>query len=1796
MTTKRDQDDRPEARGGVSARIAGIARQNPGATALRDGDRQLTFGALDARVARLAARLTTTHGTRPGGRVAVLLERSALHAEAVLAVMRAGATVVLLEPADGAEELARKLGTAAPEAVLTRAGLAPLLGEAGGAAVVLLDEQEDADAAVGEVLEGGVLRWTGGVTGEPGAVLGGAESLATAVFGVVDAYGLGAGDRCAWLGAPAGALGLAEWLAPLAAGATVVVAPEETAGSPGRLRDWLVASGATHVWLDADRADRLLAGRRVGGPELKVLTVWGGGLRRAPRTEPTFTVVGGYGSAETGGPALLTHLAGPVAASGGGGQEGAAARTAGGGVAAFGGASGAGAIPASGEGLAFGGEPGVIPAAGTGVGVGRGAASGAAAAFGGASGSGEVSGEGVVPAFGEGVASGGVAASGGGLASGGVAAFGGASGSGEVSREGVVPAFGEGVASGRGAASGGGLASGGDAAFGGASGSGEVSREGVVPAFGEGVASGRGAASGGGLASGGDAVSGGASGSGEVSREGVLPAFGEGVASGRGAAFGVGSVVFGAVGGLRVYVLDGDGKPVGAGGVGEVFVAGLQGVGYLGDPVRAAGAFVRHGVVGESARLLWRSGDAAVVEADGVVRVLGRVVDRPELNGELVAAVAGSPLWRESAVVGHPATVFVVPVEPGAELPALPGELELVVVPALPRLPDGRVDRRALLALAPRRAPRIVAHPQDAHLPFVLTDTQQAYWIGRSDAVELGNVGCHGYWEWESEGLDVERFRRAWDAVLRQHEMLRAVIAPDGTQRVLAEPPAYEIPVLDLRDASPEEAERRAAELREELSHHVLPADTFPLWDVRLTQLPDGRVRLHLGLDLLIIDAWSYFHILVPDLVAAYEADGAAGALTPLDLTFRDYVLATSGEALEESEDYQRSKAYWLARLDAGLPAAPDLPRAPAGTPSTGLFTRRQHTLSAADWSTLQLRGKAAQLTPSGIVVAAFAEVLRAWSRGDTFTINFPLFNRLPLHPRVDDLIGDFTTTSLLAVEKTDGTFEERARSVQQQLWEDLEHRHFGGVRVMRELARRTDGAVRAAFPVVVTSLLGQPPRHFTTSLGRTVHTSTQTPQVSLDFQVSEVEGRLEFSWDSLDEVFPPGLLEDMFGAYCGLLERLVAEPEAWQREWFDLLPAHQLAVREEANATDGPLPELLLHTSVARHAAERPQALAVVAGERRLTYAELDRRVNQVGRVLRERGARPDQLVAVVLEKGWEQIVAAHGVLASGAAYLPIDPTAPAGRLAALLEDGEVATVLTSARLEATLEWPDFLELLCVERDFENADGSPLEPVQQPSDLAYVIYTSGSTGKPKGVMVAHSGAANTILDINRRYGVGPADSCLAVSGLHFDLSVYDVFGMIEAGGTVVVPAPYDIPDPAAWAELAGREGVTFWNSVPALIEVLVNHLEGLRTAGQDVDGALAALRLVILAGDWIPTTLPDRLRALAPNAAVIGSGGPTESCVWSVLYPIGEVDPDWASIPYGKPMTNQRYHILDAGLRHRPAWVPGEIHIASPVGLARGYWRDEERTAGKFFELPGTGERVYASGDLGRYLPDGNIEILGREDFQVKIQGYRIELGEVEAALADHPQVDRAVVVAAGKNKHSRRLAGFLTAQPGAVIDPAEVQRFAAGTLPAYMVPAALTVLEALPLTGNGKVDRLALTAMASDLGPARDTGFVEPATALETAVGWLWQDLLQAERVGRTDHFFQLGGDSVKATALVGRIRELLGAELSLRTVFAEPTLEGMCAALAADPVHGEQSVAMAEALLSLTAEDLTELTDAE
>ncbi|ERT03853.1 amino acid adenylation domain protein, partial [Lyngbya aestuarii BL J] len=407
----------------------------------------------------------------------------------------------------------------------------------------------------------------------------------------------------------------------------------------------------------------------------------------------------------------------------------------------------------------------------------------------------------------------------------------------------------------------------------------------------------------------------------------------------------------------------------------------------------------------------------------------------------------------------------------------------------------------------------------------------------------------------------------------------------------------------------------------------------------------------------------------------------------------------------------------------------------------------------------------------------------------------------------------------------------------------------------------------------------------------------------------------------------------------------------------------------------------------------------------------------------LQKLGVSSNQLVAIIMEKGWEQVVAALGILAAGAAYVPIDPQLPKERRLHLLQETEVKQILTQSWLNHKLEIPENIARICVdnlELSSEETEHLALNTHNSPQDLAYVIYTSGSTGLPKGVMIDHQGAVNTIIDINQRFNITSDDRILALSALNFDLSVYDILGTLAAGGTIVIPNAEATKDPAHWVELIEQQEITVWNSVPALMQMLLEHLN----SRSEVKNSL---RLVLLSGDWLPLDLPNRIKnTLNKNTKIISLGGATEASIWSILYPIDTVNPNWKSIPYGRPMANQRFYVLNEALEPCPMWVTGQLYIGG-IGLAKGYWRNPEKTNKSFIIHPKTQEKLYKTGDLGRYLPDGNIEFLGREDFQVKINGYRIELGEIESTLKHHSAIQEAIVTAIGETRENQQLVAYI-------------------------------------------------------------------------------------------------------------------------------------------------------------------------
>lgn len=925
-------------------------------------------------------------------------------------------------------------------------------------------------------------------------------------------------------------------------------------------------------------------------------------------------------------------------------------------------------------------------------------------------------------------------------------------------------------------------------------------------------------------------------------------------------------------------------------------------------------------------------------------------------------------------------------------------------------------EQKAFLAAHRDEILALLGRQQDPGRLVPLTEIQSAYLVGRDDTYAYGSVGCHVYFELEYPRLDADAARNAWQALVERHEMLRAVIRSDGTMEILPEAPRVEIAVGTDGDRSGP----RITEVRERLSHHKYPVDAWPFFTVELTDLPDLTV-LHLDVDFMIAD-WASIWLLVDEFARLMAGE----TLPEVALTFREYLDLEA--TMRDGVEYDRDRAYWMGRVDT-LPGRAQIPVLPEDADQRR-FGRLAHELDAASWTRFQEKCRANHVTPTVALATVYGSVLAAWSEEPRFCISLTLLNRPPVHPAVDAVVGDFTSVSLLELDLSGRRpLVELAREVHRRMMTDLDHRRFSGVEVIREIARRR-GQEAAFYPYVFTSSIGVVSHGASSSVGG--YGRSETPQVFIDCQVMDSGTGLRINWDHRQGVFPDRVVEDMFEAMCTVV-RAIADGSDWAEPLEVGLPRWQLESRNAANDTARPIESRTLLQDWLQAVRSRGEAPAIFEDDKVWSHAELHAAARRYGALLAEAGVTPGQVVATCGRKRGEQVAAILGILMAGGAYMPIDADQPATRRHELLDRSGAKYLLTDDQIEEPGGWAGTRILI------DQATGAPAphdwSPAEtDPSQLAYVIHTSGSTGVPKGVMISHDAAWNTIADINHRYGIGPEDRVLALSRFSFDLSVYDLFGMLAAGGAVVLPSTGMALDASDWVRMIQTHAVTVWNTVPAMLELLVSHLE--RHPGTQLE----SLRTCLLSGDWVPVRLPGRARALAPNATVIALGGATEASIWSNHHTCVPEDEQRVSVPYGYPLANQGFRVVGPDGADRPVWVPGDLVITGR-GLAMGLLNDEEQTAERFPTLGGT--RCYLTGDRGRYLPNGEIEFLGRLDSQVKLRGFRVELAEIESAAVRLEGVARAAVVMCQVDGEQQLLAAVVP-QPQTPTD--EVRALGAG------------------------------------------------------------------------------------------------------------------------------------------------------
>lgn len=1024
--------------------------------------------------------------------------------------------------------------------------------------------------------------------------------------------------------------------------------------------------------------------------------------------------------------------------------------------------------------------------------------------------------------------------------------------------------------------------------------------------------------------------------------------------------------------------------------------------------------------------------------------------------------------------------------------------------------------------------------------------------------------------------LNGSALRQSLNALVARHEALRTRFVWTGKAPAQAIDEAARVDVV-CQDLTPWDSARQPAEVERLIHQEVnrpfnLSADRL----IRglLLQLKAEEHVLVLTAHHIVSDEWS-LEILWRELTALYESflhRGAPAALPPLPIQYADYALWQR----QLLEVYERQSVFWKEQLGGGPPVLElpaDHPRRPVDAFAGATLSRPIGKGLGLALKQVADRSKA---TLYMALLAAFKTLLYRYTQQEDLIVATPVAGRTRVE--TEGLIGFFVNTLPLRTRLFGGlTFAEALARVRQTALGAFGHQDLPFEKLVEALHPERS---LEHLPFTRVMFLSQkpppPPLHWPDLDIHFFEVATDTAKFDLTFGVQESKGNLTARAEFSTSRFETATISRLLSHFETLLEGVAARPSLRLSELPLLKPAeqHQLLAGWNDTRTDYPRDASISQLFEAQ-AVRAPQAVAVVFGEQSLTYAALNERANQIARTLQTRfHVGPDVPVGICLERSVEMVVGLLGILKAGGAYVPLDPAYPKERLAFMLADTQAPVLLTRRKLIDLLpqtEAPMLLLDEAVPRAVKWGKGalefwggeweedtsyhthlsSPTPPL--PSSLAYILYTSGTTGRPKGAAVPHRAVVRLVRETNY-IRFDSSDRVAQVSNMSFDAATFEIWGALLNGGCLVGIPQEVILSPADFARQLRAQGITAMFLTAALFNQLAAR----------VPGAFETLRTLIVGGEALdPNSVRAVLKQLPPQRLVNGYG-PTENTTFTCCYLIQDVPENATNVPIGRPISNTQVYILDPQLNPAPVGVPGELHCGGD-GLARGYWHRPELTAEKFIADPFDpqgGGRLYKTGDLARYLPDGSIEYLGRMDQQVKIRGFRIELGEIEAVLGSHPGVKECALAAWKDNAGSKRLAAYVVANglpPGAP----ELRAFLGQRLPEYMLPSVFVPLAALPLTPNGKLDRKALPE-PDGARSALETRHAPPRDAVEKRLVGIWEEVLGVHPIGINDKFFELGGHSLLAVRLVAEIEQAFERKLRLATIFQAPSVEQLAAVL--------------------------------
>ena len=1019
----------------------------------------------------------------------------------------------------------------------------------------------------------------------------------------------------------------------------------------------------------------------------------------------------------------------------------------------------------------------------------------------------------------------------------------------------------------------------------------------------------------------------------------------------------------------------------------------------------------------------------------------------------------------------------------------------------------------------------------DRYEPFMLNEMQRAYYIGRFEGMELGSIPTHLYLEIECKDFDNAKFIRVINKLFRHHEALRLRIESDSSQRVL---PYYEItedmiPVFDLRNDP--DADNKFIGYRNELNNIKLDTANDSLVQVRVILMKDKPAIIQFYLDGLVADGWGQ-ELLIRDFDILYTDEEAQ--LAPSPHLFRDYVNYTSDH--KKLPGYDKAMEYWEKQV-YNIPDAPELPliKSPSSITRPSV-SHINESITEKEWGEFDRICSEKGLTTSNVMMTVLGKVLARWCRKKDFIINLPVSNRFFSNVSFENTFGVFSDFLLFDIhDERNESFLNAAEKNQQRFYELTANRAFSGMDIIHELTKVRRNIGNAA-PVVFTSLIDIP--QYEANYVSKRYFQTHTSQVWFDIIVLRCGGEIQFSCDYVADLLERRTIKAIMATFTNVIRMLSCDINYWNKcdaEIISEVPiSHKTAAGNTVSREYVPIMQLL-----DRSALKYPENIAVCTSERCYTYKELFADVRKTAAMLQDLGFKKGQTAAILMNKRYEQIVSVLAVIYCSGIYLPLDTQNSVDRICYCINESDSAFLITESKMLDKYELGNInCKIINADTEAWNENSGKYNiPDASPDDLYCIIYTSGSTGVPKGVMLPQRGLQNCIEFTNDLLSIGENDKVISLTNLCHDMSIYDIFGMLISGAGIILPDGDKVKDPVHWISLVEKYHATIWNSVPAITEMALETMEYTKS------GDISSVRAIIMGGDVLQVNMPERLRKYSPNIEIYNVGGPTEATIWSIYHKVERSDEKLIRIPLGKAIDNVNYMILDHALRVCPYDTVGTIY-ASGVNLSKGYLRSPDKTNEKFIPDPYTGELMYNTGDIGKYRENGDIDILGREDFQIKINGKRIELGEIEAAALRNSKIDTAAAVYNSANKNI-----CLYYKAKGCIDQNELKSELEKLLPDFMLPTVYMEIAEMPLSRNGKIDRSRL--------PEPDMSIVvnsseEADNEIEKELLDMYREIIGNGSIGVNDDFFNVGGDSLKAIKLLYTISEKMGVSLVLTDIF--------------------------------------------